>query len=186
MDFICEVEEAAEFLDITTRRIYQLVKAEVFDRLPDGKFDLREISEKYYEFKFGNGSRDLNQVKAEHEEIKKRISGLKLAKMRGKLHESNDVEIIMTNMLVTFRNRILSMPSKLAPILSGKTDTQKINKILDKELRDILTELSEYDPMLFAEEDDYINIEGDDIAEENNKPIRENNKSSSTTTRSNS
>lgn len=182
MNFICEVDEVAEFLDITTRRVYQLVKAEIIDRLPDGKFDLKDVSEKYYEFKFGSGSRDLNQVKAEHEEVKKRISELKLAKMEGKLHEADDVELIMTNMLVTFRNRILSIPSKLAPQLIGMKNIGKISDLIERELRDALNELSEYDLALFAREDI---IEGDDGAGEDDQPVPEDTESGCSTTEPN-
>jgi len=182
MDFKCDVDVVAKFLDLTTRRVYQLVKAEVIERLPDGKFDLKDVSEKYYEFKFGSESRDLNQVKAEHEEVKKRISELKLAKMEGKLHEADDVELIMTNMLVTFRNRILSIPSKLAPQLIGMKNIGKISDLIDRELRDALNELSEYDPALFAGEDI---IEGDDGAEEDDRSVPEDTESGCPTTEPN-
>ena len=47
------------------------------------------------------------EVQAEHEEIKKQISALKLRRLRRELHEASDVEAFLTDMLIKFRNRII-------------------------------------------------------------------------------
>ena len=180
MKFAVSAEELAEFIDISERRVYQLVDAEIIDRVEEGKYDLKECAKKYYEFKFGSGSRDLNEVRAEHEEIKKRISEIKLAKQQNKVHDAADVEFAMTNMLTTFRNRILAIPSKLAPQITGIKNTNKISNLLNTELREVLEELSEYNPALFVDDEDL--YEGDVVEEENKKIIQESNQDSSTST----
>lgn len=84
---------------------------------------------------------------AEHERIKKKISILKLRKLRRELHEASDVEDFLTDMLVHFRNRLLSVPQKIAPLVVGEDDVNIILGLLEREIFQTLDELSEYDPL---------------------------------------
>ena len=59
------------------------------------------------------------KVQAEHEEVKRQISLLKLRKLRRELHEAADVEFYLSDMLVRFKNRLLALPSKLAMEIAG-------------------------------------------------------------------
>ena len=47
------------------------------------------------------------KVQAEHEEVKKQISILKLRRLRRELHEAADVEYYLSDMLLRFKNRLL-------------------------------------------------------------------------------
>lgn len=71
----------------------------------------------------------------------------------GKLHASEDVEAIVTKMLMNFRSRIMAIPAKLASRLSKESDTTAIFEILKEATDDALNELSDYDG-LFANERD--------------------------------
>ena len=86
------------------------------------------------------------EVQAEHEEVKKQISLLKLRRLRRELHEASDVEAFLTDMLLRFKNRLLSVPSRLAMQIAGESDINEIIQIIKKELGAVLEELSEYDP----------------------------------------
>ena len=83
---------------------------------------------------------------AEHEKYKKEITKLKLRRLRKETHEAGDVEQFLNNMLIDFRNRLLSVPAKIAPIVIGQTDIHIIISELEKELEMTLEELSNYDP----------------------------------------
>ena len=50
----------------------------------------------------------------------------------------------MTAMLMNFRSRLFSIPSKLAPILSKKTDTAEISSLLKRQVDEALMELSDF------------------------------------------
>ena len=52
----------------------------------------------------------------------------------------------MGNMLASFRNRLLSLPPKLAMQLIGETDLNEMIRIIKKELENTLEELADYDP----------------------------------------
>ena len=82
---------------------------------------------------------------------------LKLALMKGELHKSDDVEAVMTDMLMRIRSRFLQMPTKVAPLLEGK-EAGEIKRILYYEVREILEELKEYNPKEFKS-DEFIELE---------------------------
>ena len=67
--------------------------------------------------------------------------------MRRELHEAEDVENFLTDMLIKFKNRLVSIPAKVAPLVQGEDDVNQIVSILEKEIYETLDELSEYDPM---------------------------------------
>lgn len=103
---------------------------------------------------------------AEHEQIKKKISILKLRKLRRELHEADDVEEFLTDMLVNFKNRLLSVPQKVAPLVVGEDDINVILDLLEREIFRSLDELSEYDPIKIDKDSVSSILEEDDEEDE--------------------
>ena len=66
--------------------------------------------------------------------------------MKKELHYAVDVEEFLTNMLVYFKSHLLSLPQKVAPLVQGEEDIRNIQDILEKEVFEVLDELTEYDP----------------------------------------
>ncbi len=71
----------------------------------------------------------------------------------GKLHSAEDVEQIVTTMILNFRSRIMAIPSRLAARLSKESDTMTIFNILKEATDDALNELSDYDRLFGNEKD---------------------------------
>ena len=71
----------------------------------------------------------------------------------GTLHRAQDVETIVTKMLMNFRSRIMAIPAKLASRLSKESDTTAIFEILKEATDDALNELSDYDRLFGNERD---------------------------------
>jgi hypothetical protein len=146
-------QELADILDLGVRRIEQLFQqnSEIFVRYDDGSFDLYESVKRYYENKFSTENYSLQLKKEEllHEKAKREKAELLLGKMRNQLHEGTVIQEVLTDMFVTFRSRILGIPAKISTKLVRKT-SKEISRILERELKDALTELSEYDPAMFA------------------------------------
>ena len=92
------------------------------------------------------------EEKAKHEKIKREIAELKLAMMEGNAYSAKTVELVMTEMLSNLRTQLLGLPTKLAPQLEGKKKEQ-IYTILTHEIEEKLSELSEYSPDLFIDEE---------------------------------
>lgn len=146
-------KELSQCLGISTRRIRQLREEGVFQR-KDGKvtgYNLERCVQEYIDYKVNaemgrSASISKEEVQAQHEEVKKQISLLKLRKMRRELHEAADVEGFLSDMLLKFRNRMLAVSPRVAMKAVGETDLSRLTEIIQKEMLATLEELSEYDP----------------------------------------
>ncbi|MCF2704192.1 DNA-packaging protein [Enterocloster clostridioformis] len=145
-------KELSQCLGISTRQIRNLKSEGLFQTEKNSRgYNLEKCVREYINFKINaEMGRRTNitkeEVQAEHEEVKKQISVLKLRKLRRELHEASDVEAFLTDMLIRFRNRLLSLPPKLAMQLSGINDLNDMIKAIKTELENTLEELSQYDP----------------------------------------
>lgn len=72
------------------------------------------------------------------------------------MHKSEDVEFVITNMLISFKSKLLEMPNKVLPEIMNLPDdkekTHKILEILNTAVKEALNELSEYNPNMFNQE----------------------------------
>ncbi|WP_252216164.1 DNA-packaging protein [Clostridium sp. VAP41] len=154
-------KELANILGITSRRVRQLREEGFFSFAENGKkYSLEKCVQEYIEYKVKaetntGTSIDREKEQAEHEQIKKNISKLKLRKLKKELHEASDVELFLSEMLINFRNRLLSIPSKIAVQILGEEDINRIIEILQKEMYETLEELSEYNPDKINREKNY-------------------------------
>lgn len=145
-------KQLAQCLGISTRWVRYLKTEGLFQTVEnDRMYNLEKCIQEYLNFKINselgrrtNISRE--QVQAEHEEVKKQISMLRLRKLRRELHEAADVEAFLSDMLIQFRNRLYSLPPKLAMELSGESDINVMIRTIQKEIDSTLEELSGYDP----------------------------------------
>lgn len=170
---IVNQKELAQSLGISTRQVRNLKTEGLFHTVENQRgYVLEKCVQEYINFKINaevsrrtNASKE--EVQAEHEEVKKQISILKLRKLRRELHEAADVEAFLTNMLLGFKNRLLALPSKMAIELAGKTNANDVTRILQKNLLQTLDELTEYDQdeidgRMTGEIDDFDDDEGED------------------------
>lgn len=106
---------------------------------------------------------DYNREKALHEAADRKIAELKLAKMESRAYDARTVELVMTEQLSNLRTQFLGLPTKLAPILEGKTKDE-VYSILTTEVKEKLEELSDYNPAMFADEE-YLEAGADEASE---------------------
>lgn len=173
-------KELAAILGITDRRVRQL--REQFGLFANGTnqekksktYCLEKCVPEYINYKLeAEAQQGTSFIKekeqAEHEQIKKKISIYKLRKLKKELHEAVDVEEFLTDMLMCFKNYLLSIPQKVAPLVMSEDDMNVVIGILEKEMLEALWQLSEYDPLkIDRESSSFINaLEEDDEEEEN-------------------
>ena len=79
------------------------------------------------------------------------MAELQLAKLKNQMHDATIVELVMTDMLTTFKNRLLGLPQKISPKVIGLKSISEVNDMLASEINEALAELSDYSPALFAE-----------------------------------
>ncbi len=159
----------SEIIGVSDRRVRQLGEEGVFVRAAKGRYKLAESVKNYIlTLKLANDSNnipieddelDLEQEKAKKERVNRLIAELKLAKMKGEVHSSKDVENVMTDMLSSFKSRLMNLPAKVSPILTQR-DTGFINDYMTNEILSILTELKDYNPEDFYS-NDYIDVNGE-------------------------
>lgn len=165
----------ADIIQVSDRRIRQLADEGILVRSRQGRYLLKDSLRNYIvNLKVENNMKqsgkptpeasldeisDLNTEKACHEHIKRQISELKLAVMKGKLYEEGNVEEVLNDMLTSFKQKLLGVPAKLSSLLENR-DKKTINQILTDEMHSVLVELSNYNPEDFLS-DLYIDVEED-------------------------
>lgn len=191
-------KELAECLGVEPRTIRDLTKkCGIFERNESGKYELSTCVKEYIEYKLDlDSSRakglNLEALKARHEEIKIQMSLEKLREYKAETHRSEDVEEFLSNMLVSFKNKLSTLPSKLAMEIMGETDTNVAIKKVEEEIDIALNELSGYDPNKISRKRKNIDLNEDDLEEveeeddstrENKKTVSKSNKRNTKTTK---
>lgn len=142
-------------LGLTPARINQLIDLDVVIRdekdASGGVFLFESVKNYYLSKKAAKEDADLFKEKALHERVKRQMTELKLAREEGRLYEATVVEAVMIEQLAGLRTHLLSLGSKLASQLEGKT-REEIATVIDREMEDRLMELSEYKAELFSNE----------------------------------
>lgn len=152
-----------KIIGVSDRRIRQLAEENIIIRAAKGRYKLMDSVTNYIltlkvqmeadNTKSVDGEIDLEEEKAIHERVKRHISELKLQTMKGELHKSADVERVMTDMLVSIKTKLLSLPTKLAPMLVSRNDVDYIRAAISREVLDTLNELKDYNPKDFYNTD---------------------------------
>ena len=78
------------------------------------------------------------------------IAELELAKIQGSLVAADDVVKAWEDTLGALKAKLLSVPTKGAPIISTETDTAVCQRIMEDLINEALEELSNYDPKVSA------------------------------------
>lgn len=191
-------KELAECLGVSPRNIRDISRDfGIFEKNESGKYELSTCVKEYIEYKLDlDSSRakglNLEVLKARHEEIKIQMSLEKLREYKAETHRSEDVEEFLSNMLVSFKNKLSTLPSKLAMEIMGETDTNVAIKKVEEEIDIALNELSGYDPNKISRKRKNIDLneddleeaeEEDDVKRENKKTVSKSNKRNAKTTK---
>lgn len=160
----------AKMFGLTDRRVRQLVEEGVLKRVGHGRFNLIDTVNQYVTFLRLQGeeageqevSEALEYEKWLHEKAKREKAEIELAHIKNEMHKSVDVERVMNHMLASFRAKLMSMPSKLALTLVDRESPDFIESVLEKNVHEVLTELANYDPSMFFDDEEEEEGEGDE------------------------
>ena len=154
----------ADIIGVSDRRIRQLADEGIIVRSRQGRYILKDSIRNYIvNLKIENSAKQQEPKRSLDEHTKRQISELRLALMKGKMYEEADVEMVLTDMLVTFKQKLLSLPAKLSARLENR-DRAYINTTLTDEMNVVLMDLANYNPEDFKS-DKYIDIE-DEVDED--------------------
>ena len=149
--------EMARVLGLTQPRVHQLVQDGIIEKDETGAVLLVDSLKNFYKSKQGEtgdlgDETDYWTEKALHEKAKRELAEIKLAKIQNNIYDAKTVEMVMIEMFTTLRTQLLGLPNKLAPQLEGKSK-EEIYEFITREIEDKLSELSEYSPDLFTDEE---------------------------------
>lgn len=148
-----------DIIGISDRRVRQIGEEGIFVRAAKGRYKLLE-SVKNYIINLKVESDNKNNIidsELDYEEeralltrVNRHLAELKLALAKGKAHKADDVKEVMSDMLTSFRSRLLNMPSKVSPKLVDRSNADYIKNILMAEVNEVLLELSNYSADKFS------------------------------------
>lgn len=142
----------AACLGVTRPRIVQMAQEGVLVRDENSKYLVADNVQRFVNYKAGgSGAVSYEEERALHEQSKRKMSEINLAKIERRMHDANDVEMVMVDMLTNLRSQLLGMPSTLSGELAGKSQ-EEVYTILTSAIEAKLTELSDYSPAMFDNE----------------------------------
>jgi phage terminase Nu1 subunit (DNA packaging protein) len=112
----------ANLFFLSERRIYQLVKDDVIPKNKNGKYNLVGAIRGYLGLIRGQGYQltetiDTHQEKARLIKAQADKAELEVLKIRGELVNVNELSVEFEKVFIAFREKALSIPTKLAPLL---------------------------------------------------------------------
>lgn len=158
----------AEVAGLTVRRIYQLRDSGVITpkKAPTAKHEVYPLSQTLAAL-----LAQKSNIKYSEELTKSRIkiaeeSSRKLKMMNdvkaGQLHETADVEKVMSDMLSAFKTRLRGIPAELADKLLKAPDRRTVVKVIEMEINTVCALLSGYNADdFYSRNKDYIDPEAD-------------------------
>lgn len=159
-------EVIAAIFGVTSRRVQQLTQdgiivakkekgANKYDLLPTIQRYIKYLSEKANtrgEQKDDVVEKKRQQADADLKRSRADMAALQFKELDGKMHRSDDVEAVMTDMVFTVRSALLSLPGRLAVDVSETETAAEASQIIEAEVHLLLAQLAEYhyDPEEYA------------------------------------
>lgn len=148
-------KELALILGISDRTVQLLAKEGYITCQKKGncnRYDLYQAVQEYIDYcakKENKVFSSLEEGKLNEEVRLKRAKAdaaeLELGELKGSLHSASDVEKITTDLVLTVRSGLLSLPGRLAVDVVEAKDAAEASEIIKKEVYSLLEELADYE-----------------------------------------
>ncbi|MBF0289863.1 MAG: terminase small subunit [SAR324 cluster bacterium] len=155
-DFIVTIDELSKIVDLSERRIRQLTAEGIISKCGRGKYDLRSVYREMVVYSAekmipkqekpetqSDDPQDIEISKARLVAAQADREELRLFQERGELILVSDYEKILGEMAFLIKNKLLSIPPRLSPILYPVNTQSETNTLLKKHINGILVELSD-------------------------------------------
>lgn len=150
------VTTLAVVLGLTARRIQQLAQDGVISTASKGKYLLPDAVQSYVEYRANE--KPLSQAENDKlnadviiKKAKATIIALEVKELQGKMHRSDDVEAVITDLVFTIRGMLMALPGRLAVDVVNAGSSAEAAVIIRNEVYKVLSELAnyKYDPAAF-------------------------------------
>ncbi|MEE1200277.1 MAG: hypothetical protein U0L09_06465 [Christensenellales bacterium] len=144
-------KELATIAGYSYRRLHDIdmglpEDGKLFVKGEGGKYDLALFVQRWVRYNVDNETGDdqtLDEAKTRHEIVKTRKTELEVARLEGKLVDVYEICRLWGGVANTVMQNMLRLPSKVSPRLVMMKDSEMIAGIIDQEIRDTLTLISE-------------------------------------------
>lgn len=152
-DTTVSTTEMAMILGLSARRVQQMLQDGTIEAISRGKINLGDGVQRYIRFIQKDApSEDEAKTKqkkesaeAELKSYKAKLTQFEVEELEGKLHRSEDVQLLTEDMIYTIRSSLMSLPGRLAiDVINCKTAAEA-SVVITKEVHKIMTELANYD-----------------------------------------
>lgn len=138
----------AKWLDLSERRVRQLRDDKIITEYRPGLYNLQEANHQYINYLRKNSPTeeqiDYNTERAKLVRAKRENEELELLLRKNEVHTSEDIEKVLTDMLIRFKTRLMAIPAKLSPKVAKKKDETEIFKLMKSAIDEALEELSDF------------------------------------------
>lgn len=145
LDVICKL------LDLTPARISQLTSQGVIPRQERNRYEVVPVVRAYIKFlreraiKGDVGGDDYSAHRARLTKARADITEMERSQMESKLIPADDVESTWNSMISNARNRLIAIPTKVAPSVYASKNLNEIRDIIKTEIYQALDELADAD-----------------------------------------
>lgn len=143
--------ELAVVLGLSVRRIQQLAQDGTFAKVGRGRYALAGCVQAYcstltHDVTDEAQERALAELKIK--QAKAVIAGLEAAELQGKMHRSEDVASMTSDLVFTMRSMLNALPGRLAMDAAGAQTAAEASAAISREVHALMRELAnyEYDP----------------------------------------
>jgi hypothetical protein len=166
--------QLARFLDITPRWVRKLKSDGVFTLARDadgeelsGRYELLSNNIAYIRYLRRKAQIDdpnesqYRSLRNQRMAAEAERTELELKLFKSQLHRSDDINFVVNNMVAAAKTRLLAIPSRVAQLVIGLTEFQKMYDTIYNEIVSALRELSGYNRKMFAKQNRaYLNAQG--------------------------
>lgn len=165
---IVKTGEVAKLFGVDNRRIQQLTQEGVISGFKEGqayRYNLTETVQQYIRYLKGKIN-DSNRETAKSEELeiqklqaevdfkkaRAKRANLEVDELEGRMHSADDVEFLVTDIIVNIRSALLALPGQLAVAVVNAESAAEVSVIINSEVRRLLESMSnyKYDPAEYA------------------------------------
>ena len=137
----------AKLLKLTERRVQQLAKDDIIPKAERGKYDLISSVHGYIDFlkaKAGGDftAEDVIKNKNKLMKAKAEIAEIERMKATGELIPKEEVKSTWLQLVNKVKQKLLSIPNKVAPVVVSVKNTNEIKLILQDKIYEALYEIS--------------------------------------------
>ena len=155
-----KLSELASVLGISGRRVNQLAQDGVIVAEKRGQYRLCESVQKYIAYRqSANGdaaaakreqAKDAADVLLKTSRAQK--ASLELKELQGKMHRSEDVQAMTSDLIYAVRAALIALPGRLAVDTAAESNPRQIAEIIRREVSNLMGELMhyQYDPKAYA------------------------------------